>query len=162
MTVEIVEASQDDLDPIRRLFTEYESEIGVDLCFQGFAQELAALPGNYAPPRGRLLLARMGGEVIGCVALRPLKNSRDVCEMKRLFVRPEARGRGIGRLLVERILSAARAAGYSRIRLDTLQSMSAAQAMYRAFGFREIPAYYANPLPGVVYFEFDLRRICDS
>jgi ribosomal protein S18 acetylase RimI-like enzyme len=158
MMVRIVAAASPDLDAIRQLFREYEAEIGVDLCFQGFEEELANLPGGYAPPHGRLLLARSPGELLGCVALRPLKNADGICEMKRLFVRPAFRRSGIGRDLVERIISEARSAGYRAMRLDTLASMTKAQQLYRRLGFREIPAYYPNPLPGVTYMELDLTE----
>jgi putative acetyltransferase len=159
MTAEIVAASPADLDTIRRLFREYEAEIGVDLCFQGFEQELAELPGSYAPPLGRLLIAKSGDEVIGCVGLRPLKTDATICEMKRLYVRPNHRGTGLGRQFVERIVSEAHDAGYSAMRLDTLQNMTAAQDLYRQMGFRDIPAYYPNPLPGVVYLELALAPL---
>ena len=131
------------------LFREYASSLGVDLSFQHFEEELAALPGDYAPPRGRLLLT-----CDGCVALRPL--SSDVCEMKRLYVRPDARGTGVGRALVQRVIDEARSIGYRAMRLDTLPSMTAAAAMYRAFGFREIDAYRFNPVEGTKYFELEL------
>jgi ribosomal protein S18 acetylase RimI-like enzyme len=153
----IIEAARiDELEEIRTLFREYESEIGIDLCFQGFEQELADLPGKYALPRGRLLIARIGNELCGCIALRPLLADNDVCEMKRLFIRRAYRGMGLARRLVERLFEEARSAGYRTMRLDTLASMADALALYRSLGFREIPAYYASPLPGTVYLEFDL------
>jgi putative acetyltransferase len=158
MTAEIVAATSADLDAVRRLFREYEAEIGVDLCFQGFEQELANLPGDYAPPRGRLLIARSNGEAIGCVALRPFKNSAEICEMKRLYLQAGFRSTGLGRQLVERIVADARFAGYRKMRLDTLATMTKAQEMYRRFGFRDIPSYYANPLPGVTYMELNLEE----
>jgi len=156
MTMDIVETSPADLETIRGLFREYEAEIGVDLCFQGFEKELADLPGAYAPPRGRLLIAKSGDATIGCVGLRPLKSDATICEMKRLYVRPPHRGTGLGRQLVERIVTEACEAGYVAMRLDTLQTMTAAQDLYRRMGFRDIPAYYPNPLPGVVYLELGL------
>jgi ribosomal protein S18 acetylase RimI-like enzyme len=141
-------------DLVREIFREYAAGLGVDLCFQDFEAELAALPGKYAPPQGRLLLARRDGDVAGCVALRP--QAGDVCEMKRLYVRPAARGLGLGRRLAEAACAAAREAGYARIRLDTLPDMAAAQSMYASMGFRPIPAYVFNPVAGVRYLERDL------
>lgn len=144
-----------DLEEIRVLFLEYQSEIGVDLCFQGFDNELANLPGEYSPPSGRLLLALDGNIAIGCVALRELQG-RD-CEMKRLYVRPSARNQGIGRLLTRAVLSEARAIGYKRVFLDTLPSMSAARALYHSLGFTEAPPYCHNPIQGVSYLALDLE-----
>lgn len=157
MTTAITAAAAADLDDVRRLFREYEAAIGVDLCFQGFEAELAGLPGAYASPRGALFIARQDGEAIGCIGFRPFKNDADRCEMKRLYVRPDRQRGGVGRQLVNRVLDAARAAGYRAIRLDTLRTMTAARQLYRLLGFREIPAYYPNPLPGVVYLELDLQ-----
>ena len=147
---------EQDIDAARQLFVEYQAWLGVDLCFQGFATELATLPGDYAPPRGRLLLARAGAtnDVAGCIALRPLDGER--CEMKRLFVRLDHHGGGIGRRLIERLIEEARAIGYRTMVLDTLPQMRAAQHLYEAFGFRDIPAYYHNPTPGVRYLALDL------
>ena len=148
----------DDSDKLRlvgRLFEEYAASLDVDLCFQGFEEELATLPGAYARPSGRLLLALDGGDAAGCVALRALETS--VCEMKRLFVRPRFRGSGLGRRLVERIIDEGCAAGYDRMRLDTLPSMRAARAMYTALGFTPIPPYRPNPVPGAEFLELDLR-----
>ena len=152
----LVEAqTPEDLAQVRRLFRAYADWLGVDLCFQGFERELAELPGAYAPPAGRLLIARIGGEVVGCVGLRPLEP--EVCEMKRLWVAPGFGGRGIGRALAERIVAAAREIGYQRMRLDTLPDrMPAAQHLYASLDFREIPAYYHNPLEGVVMLELVL------
>ena len=142
---------------IRELFLEYGGSLGFSLCFQSFDQEPTGLPGDYALPRGRLLLAMYDGQVAGCVALHPLTES--VCEMKRLYVRPQFRGRGLGKALAERVLCDARAIGYRRIRLDTVEPvMQAAVAMYRALGFHEIPAYRPNPQPGTLYMELDLTR----
>ena len=140
-----------DIERARSLFREYETSLGVDLCFQGFEQELAGLPGAYAPPSGRLLLAVDDDRPAGCIALRPL--GADGCEMKRLYVRPEFRGRRVGRLLAERVLAEARAIGYAGMRLDTLPSMKEAIPLYRSLGFAEIAPYYANPVPGALFME---------
>jgi len=142
----------DDIATVARLFREYQISIGVDLCFQGFEEELSTLPGNYAPPRGEILVARAGRAAAGVIALRPA-DAADTCEMKRLYVRPAFRAAKLGRRLAEAVLAEGRRIGYRRIVLDTLQDMTAAQALYRSLGFAEIPAYYDNPLPGVRYFE---------
>lgn len=139
---------------IRRLFVEYSESLEVDLCFQGFAEELANLPGDYARPAGRLALAFQGNEVAGCGALRPL--SSDVCEMKRLYVLPAFRGKGVGGAMIEALINSAREIGYRRMRLDTLPSMGSAIAIYRSLGFREIAPYRTNPVPGALFFELDL------
>lgn len=143
-----------DMETIRVLFEEYQRWLGVDLCFQGFAEELATLPGKYAPPPGGLWLASVDGEVSGTVGFRPLRDG--VCEMKRLWVRPAFRGLGLGRRLAETCVAAGRAAGYATMCLDTLGHMTEAQALYESLGFREIPAYYDNPLDDVRYLELDL------
>jgi carbonic anhydrase len=144
-----------DLAAARRLIQAYADWLAVDLCFQGFDAELASLPGAYAPPQGRLLLAKTGGEVVGCVGLRPLEPG--ICEMKRLWVEPGWGGYGIGRALAQAVIDAARDAGYRRMRLDTLPAqMPAAQGLYRGLGFQEIPAYYDCPLEGVVMLELAL------
>jgi len=140
-----------DLELARALFREYQRAIGVDLCFQGFDAELAALPAAYARPGGRLLLAWRGEALAGCGALRPL--GPGVAELKRMWTRPAHRGQGVARAVAEALLAAARAEGYRVVRLDTLDSMSAARALYRSLGFVEIGPYYPNPLPGVVYME---------
>jgi len=130
----------------RELFLEYAAQLGVDLCFQGFASELDALASMYADPGGALILARTAGGYCGCVAIRALDSSDCAgdCEMKRLYVRDAARGSGLGRRLVEQALSAAQQMGYRRVRLDTLPQMAAARGLYASLGFREIPAYYEN------------------
>ena len=139
----------------RNLFLEYQRGLGVSLCFQGFDAELAALPGDYAPPRGRLLIARQGEAVAGCVALRPLFH-RDA-EMKRLYVRPAHRGTGLGRLLAQRVIREARAIGYESLKLDTLPQMHSAQNLYAKLGFRETAPYNDNPIGGTRFLALDLR-----
>lgn len=165
--------SPQSVEDARRLFLEYAASLGFDLCFQGFDEEVAHLPGCYAPPRGALLLARWSADgpagaddaapedgptddpAVGCVALRPL--GEDACEMKRLYVRPAARGHGVGQALVSALLARARAIDYHRMRLDTLPAtMAAAVALYESVGFREIPAYRHNPICGAKYFELRL------
>ena len=141
--------SATDIAQVRELFLEYQSTLGVDLCFQGFAEELASLPGHYARPAGRLLLAANGGLALGVVALRPIQSAD--CEMKRLYVRASGRGTGLGRLLTEALIKEARLAGYRRVLLDTLPTMTEAQALYRSMGFVEIPAYCHNPIAGSRY-----------
>ena len=138
----------------RSLFLEYEKEIDVDLCFQGFAEELENLPGKYGPPDGVLLLAMENKRCVGCVALRRICSVD--AEMKRLFVKPTHRHLGLGRNLAVRIVARARELDYRRMLLDTLTTMHGAQALYRSLGFVEIDAYYDNPLPGVLYFAKDL------
>ena len=156
MSVEIRPlSSADDLAHARQLFQEYADSLPFDLSFQDFEHELAGLPGAYAPPSGALLLAIEGGEPAGCIALRAL--APGVCEMKRLYVRPSHRGSGLGRTLVHAILGEGRARGYARMRLDTVPGMEAAIALYRACGFREIPPYRENPIPGALYLEADLE-----
>jgi putative acetyltransferase len=142
------------VESVRELFREYQAGLGIDLCFQGFAQEVAELPGAYAPPAGRLYLALQKHEPAGCVALKPLKQA--TCEMKRLYVRPAYRGCGIGRMLTEHALGEARAIGYERIVLDTLPAMQEAQALYAALGFVETDAYTVNPVDGVRFLALDL------
>ena len=143
-----------DLPVVRELFGEYAERLGVDLGFQGFERELAELPGKYAPPAGRLLLAWNGERAVGSIALRPL--DAGTCEMKRLYVRPEARGGQLGRRLVERLLLEAREAGYARICLDTLPMMASAQALYESLGFAPIAPYVFNPIPGTKFLALDL------
>ena len=151
----IVEAdSPSHLADIRELFTEYAESLGIDLGFQGFDRELAELPGAYARPQGCLLLGLDADHTLGCVAVRPL--DQDICEMKRLYVRPEARGTGLGRQLAEAAIGFGRHAGYRAMRLDTLPSMAAARALYRSLGFEAIPPYRFNPVPGTAFMELAL------
>jgi ribosomal protein S18 acetylase RimI-like enzyme len=143
---------------VRELFVEYFESVGVGFCFQGFTQELAQLPGEYVRPWGRLFLAfddKDDKQVAGCGALRRI--DRETCEMKRFYVRPAFRGKGLGRELIRALIGAARASGYARMRLDTLPSMTAAIALYRALGFREIAPYWANPVQSAVFFELRLQ-----
>ena len=139
---------------VRRLFREYQAEIGVDLCFQGFEEELSTLPGRYSEPSGTILLAERGGAIAGMVALRPWE--KDIAEMKRLYVLPTHQGSGLGRKLVYAIIDAARKRGYKSIRLDTLPSMQRATDVYRKIGFREIPPYTSNPVSGSLFLELPL------
>jgi len=140
------------------IFKEYGDSLGIDLSFQNFEQELATLPGSYAAPRGTVLLAWIDGELAGCCALRPIDDVDvpNAAEMKRLYVRPAFRRFGLGRLLAEAVLDAARRMGYSSVLLDTLDDMEAARALYEELGFIEIPPYYHNPLPGSHYLRVDL------
>lgn len=157
MTVVRDAAIPTEIDTVRELFREYESAIGIDLCFQGFAAELAALPGKYAWPRGRLLLAIDADTPIGCIALRPLAElGDDACEMKRLYVRPAGRGRGLGRELATRLIREACEAGYRRMLLDTLRTMTEARALYASLGFVEVAPYCHNPLAEAQYLALDL------
>jgi ribosomal protein S18 acetylase RimI-like enzyme len=144
----------DDCERVREIFREYASGLGIDLCFQDFASELADLPGKYAAPRGRVLLAMRADELLGCVAMRPLDES--ACEMKRLYIRPAARGMKAGKQLVLRLCDIARAERYRCMRLDTLPEMHAAQALYRSLGFEPIQAYVFNPVPGAAFLQLDL------
>jgi carbonic anhydrase len=144
-----------DIEQARKLFQEYEAGLGISLCFQNFEQELAGLPGDYAPPQGRLLLARQFDQLMGCVALRQLGPT--TCEMKRLFIRPEFRDRGLGRVLVEGLIEEARKIGYTHMRLDTIADrMDRAVALYKSIGFVEIPPYRNNPVDSATFMELDL------
>jgi ribosomal protein S18 acetylase RimI-like enzyme len=143
------------LDDIRILFREYAKSLNVDLCFQNFEAELAGLPGDYASPRGSLLLAKVNGIIAGCCALRPLDSVdyANACEMKRLYVRPPFRGMGLGRMLAGEIMDQARQADFACVLLDTLNDMEAARALYDELGFEEIPPYYFNPISGAHYLK---------
>lgn len=143
-----------DVNIVRSLFLEYGESLGFDLCFQDFDTELEELPGEYASPRGRILLAEEESEIAGCVALRDLGGV--LCEMKRLYVRPGFRGRGTGRALAEEIVRIAKHEGYEKMRLDTLASMKTAIALYKSMGFGEIEPYRFNPICGAVYLELNL------
>ena len=143
------------IEAIRKLFLEYGQSLSFSLCFQSFDKELAGLPGDYAPPEGRLLLATHEDVLLGCVALHKLEAG--ICEMKRLYVRPQFRGKGLGKVLAERVIAEARQVGYKQLRLDTVESeMRAAVAMYRNLGFREIKPYRANPIESALYMELEL------
>ena len=147
-------ATEEELREMRELFREYSAAIGINLCFQNFEQELAALPGEYAPPRGRLWLLRVGEEAAGCIALREI--STETCEMKRLYVRPGFRGRRLGRKLAESLIEEARRIGYRRMRLDTLPSMQTAIALYRSLNFQPVEPYRFNPDPGTLFLQLEL------
>lgn len=151
--------SAEHLEDVRQLFREYEKNIGVDLCFQNFAEEVKQLPGAYSEPHGALLLAIYEDKPAACCALRPAQQVpyAHAGELKRLFVRPGFRGKGIARKLVTEVLRRATDKGYECVVLDTLQTMSEAQTLYRALGFEEIPAYYENPKAGTKYMKLDLR-----
>lgn len=150
----VFEAASSDYPIVRQLFEEYGRSLGINLAFQNFEHELATLPGLYAPPEGALILAWLNDRPVGCVAMRPLDDQ--TCEMKRLYVRPAARGTGAGRMLAERAISAARDAGYRAMRLDTLPTMLAARSLYADLGFREIPPYRVNPVEGTSFLELKL------
>jgi ribosomal protein S18 acetylase RimI-like enzyme len=151
----IAASSAEQIEQVRRLFLEYAASLNFSLCFQSFDEEVTNLPGSYTPPDGCLFLLLHDGRAAGCVALRRLDER--TCEMKRLYVRPEARGHGYGRVLTERVIAAARNIGYERMRLDTVpSSMKDAVELYRRMGFREIPPYRANPIEGALYMELSL------
>jgi ribosomal protein S18 acetylase RimI-like enzyme len=147
--------SAEDIEVVRKLFREYQTSIGVDLCFQNFESELAGLPGKYAPPEGRLYLAFEDERVAGCAGLRKLEEG--VCELKRLYVPPRYRGQGIGRQLTLQAMNDAQEIGYVRMRLDTLPTMGRAQELYRALGFKPIAPYTNNPIEGTLFLELRLR-----
>lgn len=149
--MDITDAAEDDLNTVRELLREYEASLGVSLDFQGFDDEVAELPGAYAPPHGALLIA---SDDAGCVALRRI--DEQTCELKRLYVRPAWRGLGLGRQLTLAALDRARELGYRQVRLDTLPGMERAQALYDELGFREIAAYRRNPVPGARFLELEL------
>jgi len=151
-------ASAAELEATREVFREYARSLGIDLCFQDFGAELAALPGDYAAPRGALLLARVDGLVAGCGAMRPLTDVdyANACEMKRLFVRPGFRKLGLGRLIAQALIESATRAGYSAMLLDTLDDMASARGLYATLGFEEIAPYYFNPIPGAHYLKVRL------
>jgi GNAT superfamily N-acetyltransferase len=147
--------SPQQISQARELFLEYAQSLGFSLCFQNFDQELAELPGDYAPPEGRLLLVECEGQLAACVALHKLNSG--ICEMKRLYLRPQFRGKGMGRAVADRIIAQARQIGYHRMRLDTVEPvMKDAVAMYRKLGFREIAPYRPNPMAGAIYMELIL------
>jgi putative acetyltransferase len=151
-------ATPHELDVVRNLFREYAASLSVDLCFQNFDEELAGLPGEYVPSRGALLVVRVGNTWAGCCALRPFDTSDypNAAEMKRLYVRPNFRRLGLGRVLVEAALDAARGAGYDAVLLDTLNEMETARALYEDLGFEEVPPYYFNPIAGAHYLKVTL------
>ena len=147
--------SPEQIAAIRELFLEYSHSLSFSLCFQSFDEEIAGLPGDYAPPEGRLILVTFESQAAGCVALHKLDD--EVCEMKRLYVRPQFRGKGLGKALAERVINEARAIGYKKLRLDTVEPvMRTAVAMYRQLGFREIAPYRSNPIEGALYMELEL------
>lgn len=153
---EIIQPTQPaELAMVAQLFHEYAEWLGDRICLHDFTTEMRGFPAPYKPPAGALFLARDGDEAVGAVGIRPL--GPEICEMKRLFVRPEARGRGLGRALAEASLAWARAAGYDAMRLDTLVSLDAARALYESLGFVTIPAYNPNPPDRVLFFEKKLR-----
>ena len=154
--IELVKAdTPEKLEKAREIILQYARSLDFDLSFQGFAAELAGLPGDYGPPAGCLLLSLERGETAGCVALRKIEDG--ICEIKRLFVHPHRRGKGIGRLLTNAIIQEAKRLGYRRMRLDTVPSMTSAIGLYRSLGFEEIPPYCHNPVPGAKFFELQLE-----
>jgi len=146
--------SSEQIDVIRELFLEYGQSLDFNLCFQSFDEELKSLPGKYEPPQGRLVLAAVGGKTAGCVALCPVADG--VCEMKRLWVRPEFRGIKLGRRLAEHIMNEARSIGYEKMKLDTVKTMTSAISLYKSLGFTTTSAYRYNPVEGAIYMEIDL------
>jgi ribosomal protein S18 acetylase RimI-like enzyme len=146
--------TQSDIERIKQLFLEYADALDFDLHFQNFAKELRDFPGDYGAPNGCLMLALDNDEAVGCVALRPL--GLKICEMKRLYVKPKCRGQQIGRMLANAIIAEALQRGYECMRLDTVPSMKEAKVLYESMGFKQIPAYRHNPVPGAMYFELEL------
>jgi len=147
--------NNEDIATVRELFREYENKMGLDLCFQGFEAELASLPGNYAEPDGRLLIATFDDSIAGCIALKKVDD--ETCEMKRLYVREEFRGKHIGKALIDRLIADARTIGYKRLRLDTFPPiMSKAVELYSSYGFREIAPYTTDPHPDLLFMELTL------
>lgn len=162
MPPEIVHAEPKHIPRVRELFTEYAATLPYSLCFQGFEEELATLPGKYGPPAGRLLLALDGESLVGSVAVRHVGPGPEICEMKRLYIRPAGRGTGLGRRLAEAIISEARQIGYLRMRLDTDPGMVAARHIYHSLGFRSIDNYNRDPIPGTLFMELDLTQAPQS
>lgn len=156
--ITIVQAeSPEEIELVRGLFREYEAWLGMDLCFQGFEEELRTLPGRYAKPDGRLFIASIDSAPAGCGAMRKLEEG--ICEMKRVYLRPEARGKGLGKVLIEKLIDDARVAGYTKMRLDTHPPrMGKAVSIYEFHGFYTIPPYYHNPHEGVLFMELELVR----
>lgn len=146
-------ATETDMPAVADIFREYQQWLGVDLCFQGFEQELASLPGRYAAPRGIIYIARDGDTIVGCVGIRPATDND--AELKRLYVKPEFHGRGIGRQLFELAMKMAKDAGYDAVVLDTLSDMKTAKKLYEDYGFFRTPAYYSNPEPGAEYYRYE-------
>ena len=155
--ISIAQAKNEDMPTVKTLFSEYADSLPFDLSFQNFNSELAKLPGEYSPPHGCILIAREGSEIVGCVALRRL--DEEVCEMKRLYVQPAVRGRGIGKKLAERVIKQARESGYRRMKLDTLASMEAAIHLYSSLGFNRITPYRHNPIEGAVFMGLELDTV---
>jgi ribosomal protein S18 acetylase RimI-like enzyme len=150
--MKIIKATEKDMSKVRELFSEYQQWLGIDLCFQNFEQELTTLPGSYSPPAGVIFLAVENSDVIGCIGVRPRVASE--AELKRLYVRPDHHGCGIGKQLFLAAMSAAKSIGYTSIVLDTLPAMQAARSLYLNYGFEKIPAYYENPEDGVEYYRY--------
>lgn len=146
--------TQELLEKTKEIFKEYQQSIDTDLCFQKFEEELASLPGKYAPPKGRLYLSFVGEKLVGCVALRPINDTE--CEMKRLYIKPEFRGQGMGRILAEKIISDAKEIGYKQMFLDTLDTMKSALNLYASLGFKDAPEYCYNPIEGAIFMYLDL------
>lgn len=154
MEIDIRPVSENLLDEVRNIFREYQSDIDTNLCFQDFENELKTLPGKYSEPDGRLYLAFLDGKIVGCIALRPINNNE--CEMKRLYVRPQFRKMGIGKILVEKIIAEARKIGYQKMVLDTLEKMDSAIRLYKIFGFEDHKPYCFNPENDAVFMKLDL------